>query len=152
MAFDILLGFGFLSLAKNYAKQLIYFCMILSIVVYAFAIVFLIIIGLFYPVGIIMIVIFLINILFFYFWRRRIPFAALILGTVSGLIKKYPATTAVPFVAALVHLVWNVVWIFAFVTAYTLSIPSDPNNGTNLSILVYVVFVFFLLLGWASLF
>jgi len=143
MAFDILLGFGFLSLAKNYAKQLIYFCMILSIIVYAFAIVFLIFIGLFYPVGIIMIIVFLINVVFFYFWRRRIPFAALILGTVSGLIKKYPATTAVPFVAAIVHLVWNVVWIFAFVTAYTLSIPSDPNNGTNLSILVYVVFVFF---------
>jgi len=103
----------------------------------------LILIGLFYPVGIIMIIVFLINLVFFYFWRRRIPFAALILSTVAGLIKKYPATTAVPFVAAIVHLVWNVVWIFAFVTAYTLSIPNDPNNGTDLSVLVYVVFVFF---------
>jgi len=143
MGFDILLGFGTLSLAKNYAKQLIYFCMILSIVAYTFIIIFLIAIGLFVPVGIIMIVVLLINILFFYFWRRRIPFAAVILSTVAGLIKKYPATTAVPFVAALVHLAYNVAWIFAFVTAYVLSIPDDPNNGTNLSILVYVVFVFF---------
>jgi len=81
--------------------------------------------------------------LVFFFWRARIPFAALLLSTVSGLIDKYPATVAVPFVAAICHVVWNIIWIFAFASAYTLSIPSNPNNGTDLSILVYVVFVFF---------
>jgi hypothetical protein len=143
MVFDILLGIGFLYIAKHYAKQLIYGCMILSIVVYAFLIIFVAAIGLFIPVGIILIFVFLLNCLVFFFWRKRIPFAALLLTTSSSLIKKFPATTAVPFVAALIHLAWNIAWIFAFITAYTLSIPTDPNNGTNLSILVYVVFVFF---------
>lgn len=104
----------YLTILKKFAEQLIHltlwagiaWCLILAIIGFAKGAVW---------VGIIFLFCAAINGLFFYFWRKRIPFATAMLKTVAHILDTYPAPTYYAYVSLLVQFAWVLLWMPTFV-------------------------------------
>lgn len=134
-------GFAFfwLYLMKRYARQMIYFTLIASVIFFiAMAIICFAaanIIG-----GIILLVCALFHGLIYYLWRPKIPFAAAMLTTVAGLLRKYPAPSHFAYGSLLVQIAWIILWVPTF------SLAQQYEGGTNTGLSVFLILSFF----WTS--
>ncbi|KAG0230114.1 putative choline transporter, neither null mutation nor overexpression affects choline transport [Mortierella sp. GBA43] len=69
------------------------------------------------------------------YWRARMPFAVLLLQTVTSVTRKYPGTIAVAFSGLFVQIAWSAVWIFSLVINYSVFQRASncrieyPENG-----------------------
>lgn len=86
--------------------------------------------------GIVFFLIFLLNVLYIYWIRSRIPFAAAILSIVSSFVREYPATFYYAFAAMLVHFVWMIVWSIS--AASMIYSVQNTENNEDLEGLVYI--------------
>lgn len=83
---------------------------------------------------------------FFYAWRSRIPFAKLMLKTVTGIIRQYPATFFTGLIGLVVSAVMAVWWI-AGIAGVAIWVQETKMSSTVGYILnLYLVFFFY----WSS--
>lgn len=72
----------------------------------------------------------LLNCLYVYYVRHRIPFAVALLETVVDVIKRFPAIVGVSFLAILTQALWVTVWAFSVMYALNLfDTTSDVDDG-----------------------
>jgi len=140
-----LLSFVWLQLMKTYSSQLIWFTLIFGIVSWiAFAILLFAIQST--AGGVIFLIFALLNILYVYLIRSRIPFSAVVLETVVEFIQLFPAAIYYSLASIFVQGIWIFIWIIA-VASLTSSFDQN-NDGQNTQGVAY----FFLLVSfyWTS--
>ncbi|RIA90683.1 plasma-membrane choline transporter-domain-containing protein [Glomus cerebriforme] len=152
--FGFVISLLYMLLMQRFPKPLIRITLYLSIAFYfaaaaAFALfkqyisaIFLAIFGIFYLICA-------------FTWRDRIPFAAILLETITTLTKKYYGTIIMGFVGLIVQVGWSIWWIVTLIGAkdkFCEEVP-DTKGGTSLScsqptiyVLLYLVFSFY----WTS--
>ncbi|CAG8601845.1 7370_t:CDS:2 [Paraglomus brasilianum] len=87
-------------------------------------------------------------------WRDRIPFAAIMLETVTGITKKYYGTIVMGFVGLFLQVGWSAWWVFTIIGAYRkyyseagCKTTTDANGSTSFgcdSVILYVVMLYLL--------
>jgi len=124
---------------KKYARQLIYFTLVASVV---FLVVLAIIAFASGAViyGVIVLIAAALNALIYFLWRPKIPFATAVLTQVAHLLNTYPAPSHFAYGSLVVQILWVVLWVptFALVQQF------EGAAGTVLS--VYLIFSFY----WTS--
>jgi len=140
----ILLGSGLISsavitalymmLVQKFTGKMIKGTFILSIILdFAYAAL------LFYinPIaGLIMLICAGLYVLCYFFWRKRIPFAKVMLKTVTSVTKKFPATIFVGFLGCIVAIVW-----YGFI-GLTLLAAMGSDKAQENPVIGYVMYVF----------
>jgi len=108
---------------QHFAKQLIYFTLILNLVLWAAMGVWLFAVG--HVVGgIIMLLFALLMCWFFYSWRSRIPFATQMLTTVSQLTQTFPGTTYLAYLSLPISYAYMIFWAATVTFADRLNAPA----------------------------
>jgi len=135
----VLLAILWIFLLRRMAHYVVWFTLLFTVAmsfvaailgfVYLQSVYFLIVFGL---VG-------LINLLFIYLWRKRIPFATALLTVVSEVTNIYPATIIVSFISLLIQALWIIIWVLTFVGAQQLF----TNNGNLNNVLIFILLVSF---------
>ena len=74
----------------------------------------------------------------FFAWRNRIPFAAVMLSTVSQVTTAFPAMSVAALVSLFVMLLWS--GLFSYTTIVTLS---WTEGGTAYACYVFLLFSFY---------
>jgi len=135
-AFAFVWAFFWLFLAYSLGKYLIYVSIVFTIIImiiYAGVLAF--------TSGIIwggMVFLFAIFFAYyFYRYRKRIPFTAFMIKTVTGLMKRYPATIGVAAMLLIVSIIWFAIWLVA-----ALGVSLNTDYGISLKYLIFVFFLF----------
>ena len=76
----------------------------------------------------------------FWSWRHRIPFATVMLQTVTKITKKYPATLGVSVVGLIVQLAFLVLWVVTNVGLFMLQRKQALSDGAQYALWVYTVY------------
>jgi len=92
--------------------------------------------------GIIMCIGAFLYVLCYFFWRKRIPFAKVMLKTVTAVTKKFPATIFVGFLGCLVGALWYGFIALTFIGAITY-IRTNINESAAYVAYVFLIFSFF---------
>jgi len=130
-----------LFLAYKIPRQLIYVSIIFSVLTWIGGIIWLVAINQ-WPYAVIFLIFALLNCLFFWLWRNRIPFAATLLQTVAHLIGAYPATVAMSISSLFVQVAWTAFWICVLI--FSTRYQTNPNVAYG--IMVYLIFSYY----WVS--
>ncbi|KAI1297784.1 putative choline transporter, neither null mutation nor overexpression affects choline transport [Mortierella claussenii] len=77
-----------------------------------------------------------------FFWKSRIPFASIMLQTVTGISKEYPATFALAFLGLFVQIAYSVYFMCVIAGTYDLYYDT-ATNSTPTKLKVLIVFCFF---------
>jgi Plasma-membrane choline transporter len=112
----IVLSFLYLSIVQRFAKALIWGTLILSILIWVGYAVALFAFGQVIP-ALVFLALACVWVILAFCWRRRIPFAAAMLTTISGTLREYPAPIYVAWASIPVQIVWFVVWVSTFIAA-----------------------------------
>jgi hypothetical protein len=88
----------------------------------------------------------LLHLCLFFLWRRRIPFAAAMLSTVSSVTVQYSGTVVASFLSLIPVLGWSALWAFSVIVNFSW-MQASLNNGTGsaglYAIYVYLLFSFY---------
>ncbi|KAJ5078237.1 protein pns1 [Anaeramoeba ignava] len=126
-----------IQLMKKYAKGLLKFTLLSGILFIGILAIAMFVLGSIVG-GIIFLVFFVISILVYRAWARRIPFSALLLTFVTRTLQKYPAMITIAFLfGVILQILWTIAWFYVAILTYNL------NNGYWA---IYVVFSYF----WTS--
>jgi len=139
VACSAILTFFYMILMQKFAGKMIKGTFILSIIlnfIYAVA-AFLV-----SPImGGIMILFAILYAICYFLWRSRIPFAKVMMKTVTSVTKKYSATIFVGFVGCIVAAIWYGVIIITLVASMTYL--SEKYEGAAYVVYVFLVFSFY---------
>eukprot|EP00833_Pecoramyces_ruminatium_P002069 jgi/Orpsp1_1/1176101/evm.model.c7180000056404.1 len=91
--------------------------------------------------GVVMIFFALLYVACFFFWRSRIPFAKVMLTTVTTVTKRYPATMVFGFFGCLIGTLWYGTIGFTVIAAMTYF--NDKIGGACYVIYVFLLFSFY---------
>ncbi|KAF9154801.1 putative choline transporter, neither null mutation nor overexpression affects choline transport [Linnemannia schmuckeri] len=75
-------------------------------------------------------------------WKSRIPFASVMLKTVTSVSRDYPATYAVSFLGLITQVAYSIYFLLVFAGVYDYYYNSGTSSGNNRSALFYVLVVF----------
>ncbi|KAK3842068.1 MAG: plasma-membrane choline transporter-domain-containing protein [Linnemannia gamsii] len=75
-------------------------------------------------------------------WKSRIPFASVMLRTVTSVSRDYPATYAVSFLGLIAQVAYSIYFLLVFAGTYDFYFTSGTSSGNNKSALFYVLVVF----------
>jgi len=81
-------------------------------------------------------------VLCYFFWRSRIPFAKVVLKTVTSVTKKYPATIFLGVIECIIASIWYVFVCFTLVAAIAKSVNEKNENSKTIAYVVYVFLIF----------
>eukprot|EP01116_Phalansterium_solitarium_P013734 TRINITY_DN3113_c0_g1_i2.p1 TRINITY_DN3113_c0_g1~~TRINITY_DN3113_c0_g1_i2.p1 ORF type:complete len:484 (+),score=153.58 TRINITY_DN3113_c0_g1_i2:1195-2646(+) len=104
-------AFGWLSIVRRFARQLIVASLCASVCVWGLLAVFMLARGQ-VVVGVCLLIPAGWHLLLYVWWRPRIPFAVAMLETVAQLVERFPATAYVAYGSLLVQLGWVAAWIW----------------------------------------
>jgi len=105
-------SFIYLTIVKKFARQLIVGTLIASVIFWVFlALVVMFMSSLIF--GLIFLIFGLFYAFLYFIWRSRIPFATVMLQTISTVIQDYPATIYTAYVSMLFQIVWLILWVAA---------------------------------------
>ncbi|ORX85665.1 DUF580-domain-containing protein, partial [Anaeromyces robustus] len=137
-----LVTFLYVVLMQKYAGKMIKGTLILSIV---FNIIYALISFFVSPVmGGLMLIMAIIYALCFYFWRKRIPFAKVMLKTVTTVTRKYPACMLVGLIGCFVGAIWyGFVCITFGVAILALGSQDSDMGGVTYVVYIFIIFSFF---------
>ncbi|CAO3564408.1 unnamed protein product [Mortierella alpina] len=141
IAVGAIFSVAYFFLTQAFPRMVIKVTFAISIVLY-FAVAAYYLYRRFFLVGIISMVFAVLYAMMWFWWKSRIPFATVMLQTVTSISKSYPAT----FVLALFGLFMQVVYsvYFMVVIAGTYDLYYDPvNNTTPPKLQALIVFCFF---------
>jgi hypothetical protein len=137
----IVCGVGFLLslfwmlLMHRLPVQLIYVCIVLTCLVNLALAVYLFALGQFFW-GVLMLVFAVIVVVFFFCWRDRIPFAALLLKTSVTITHQYNALLGVGVAAVLTTIVWTVFWVVSASLTLANLVPGSAAGTYGLFVLM----------------
>ncbi|ORY08236.1 DUF580-domain-containing protein [Neocallimastix californiae] len=130
-----LLTFIYMILMQKFAGKMIKGTFIISIIlnlIYAVVSFFI------NPImGIVMIFFALLYVVCYFFWRSRIPFARVMLTTVTIVTRRFPATIFVGFMGCVVAAIWYAIIMLTLVASMTYLANESPGAA-------YIVYVFLL--------
>jgi len=127
----------YMILIQRYAGKMIKVTLIISIV---FNLIYALISFLISPIlGGIMLVFAIIYCLCWWFWKDRIPFAKVMLKTVTMVTRKFPATIAVGFIGCFIGTLWYILICVTLIASMTYY---GSKNDTTSGLLSYVVYFF----------
>jgi len=136
VVFSGLLTFGYMILIQKYAGKMIKATFIMSII---FNIIYALICFLVSPIlSVIMLLFAILYAICYFLWRSRIPFAKVMLKTVTSVTKKFPATILTGFIGCFVGAIWYGIICVTFVAALC------SDTMVNLGAGMYVVLIFIL--------
>jgi len=134
-----------LELIKRNANCLIWFCLLFSVAMFFILGLVLLFFGSLWG-GLVFFILGGINLLYVYFVKGRIPFAAAILSVVSGVLQLFPASFAMAYLVVFIQAAWLIVWVIA--AGYTLGEIERNKSTQNQQGLVY--FLFLVSFFWTS--
>ncbi|PRP77509.1 hypothetical protein PROFUN_14268, partial [Planoprotostelium fungivorum] len=148
VALSLIFAGVWLQVIKTFATQIIYITLVLSSALWiAFSIYLFSIHSIFG--GIITLLAALLHIFLWFSWRSRIPFASLMLRTVSGVTQRYHGMTVISYLSLFVSIFWIVLWVLTviFLDQGLSSKVVDQNGQSHIErpTAVYVLYVFLLL-------
>ncbi|KAL1922216.1 uncharacterized protein VTP21DRAFT_9755 [Calcarisporiella thermophila] len=125
------ISFFYVLLAQRFPRFFIKFTFLLSILVYIGVTIFFFVMG--YFVGAIIFLIFsVLFIMMWFWWKSRIPFAVVMLETVTSIMRKYYGTVIIAIAGLVVAIAYNVWWILTVIGLYQwLSTTTTQPNGTQ---------------------
>lgn len=88
--------------------------------------------------GLIMLIFAVIYALCYFFWKKRIPFAKVMLKTVTSVTRKFPATIFVGFLGCFIASIWYIIIAVTIVA----SIAYFQNQNETVAYVVYVFILF----------
>jgi hypothetical protein len=89
----------------------------------------------------------LVNLLWIYVVRKRIPFAVAILETVVDVVKHHSSTILISFLSIFVQAAWNVGWLFAANGVYNaIDTGSQKESGSGKIIAAFLILSYY----WTS--
>ena len=136
----VVLSVVWLWLMRHVPKQLIYASMVAQAVLWLVMAAYMVYVGAFFGAILGMLGL-LITVVFWYWNRHRIPFAAAILSTVATVTKQFPGTIWCVAVALVLQVIWAAVWSYTSVGSF---FWAEGAVG-------YVVYIFLLLsLYWTA--
>jgi len=113
--FAVVLSIVYLALIKRFPKQMIISTLVMSVIFWLALAAYLLFSGAIWA-GIILLIIAVFNAICFWVWRARIPFAAIMLRTVCGVIQEFPATAVTGYLSLIVQFVFVFIWSIAVIT------------------------------------
>jgi len=146
--FAFILSIIYLLLMQRFPKPLIKITFVISVLLYIAAAAYYAYLKLW--VGTIIFAIFaVLYALSYYFWKSRIPFATLMLETVTAITRMHFGTIVISIAALILQVLYSVWWIITFVGAFQLfdtnnsncKTTTDPNTGQPTTSCVSAVFV-----------
>ncbi|KAI8381023.1 plasma-membrane choline transporter-domain-containing protein [Radiomyces spectabilis] len=147
--YSAIVGFGlsflYLLLANAFPRPMIISTFVGSIIVY-FAVTIYYFYRHYYTAAIIFLIFSCLYLACFWFWRSRIPFATVMLETVTSITRRYKSTLVVGFISLVVQTAFSIWFIITVIGAYeTYYTPTGSNTRMNL-VMVFLVFSFY----WTS--
>jgi len=134
-----LLTFFYVVLMQRHAGKMIKGTFIISIIL---NLIYAIISFLASPfMGLIMLIFAVLYALCYYFWRSRIPFAKVMLKTVTSVTRKFPATIFVGFVGCFIACLWY--GIIAVTIVASISYFQNQNETVAYIVYVFILFSFY---------
>jgi len=128
-------------LIQKFTEKMIYGSLILFIIVLLFYSVVLFLVS---PiVGLGSLIITLVCCFGFYFWRKRVPFAKVMLKNVTTVIKKYPTTLFIGFLGCIIGALWYAFIAFTFICTVSSSSVLDKSPFFFVAVYVFLTFDFY---------
>ncbi|KAI9005314.1 plasma-membrane choline transporter-domain-containing protein [Gaertneriomyces semiglobifer] len=80
---------------------------------------------------------------FFWSWRDRIPFAKLMLKTVTKITRQFPATLLVGFIGLVVETAFSALWLATFAGLMQHFDDKQSGSGVRYVAIVFMLFIFY---------
>ncbi|KAF5103732.1 hypothetical protein D0Z03_000068 [Geotrichum reessii] len=129
---SVVLAFIYFALARIFTKFFIYFSFIMSIIVGLATAIYYLAVG-YYSAGIVFLIFSVLQILFFWSARSRIPFATLVLQIVIDATRVVPSIYFVSFFGAIAITAFAIFFAISMVSAYVKFSPNSNNPGCDVS-------------------
>lgn len=129
---SVVLAFVYFALARIFTKFFIYFSFIMSIIVGLATAIYYLAVG-YYSAGIVFLIFSVLQILFFWSARSRIPFATLVLQIVIDATRAVPSIYLVSFFGAIAITAFAIFFAISMVSTYVKFSPNSNNPGCNVS-------------------
>ncbi|RUS13937.1 plasma-membrane choline transporter-domain-containing protein, partial [Endogone sp. FLAS-F59071] len=130
LAVCVVIGFAlsiiYLLIMQRWPRAMIMISWIFSIVLYFVAAAFYAYLGS-YIAAIIFVIFGIFYALAWFWWKSRIPFAVIMLETVTSVTRKYPGTVMVGIVGLIVQVAYSIWWVITVVGAFQLF---DSNSAS----------------------
>ncbi|CAO3640172.1 unnamed protein product [Cunninghamella blakesleeana] len=135
----------YLLLVSIIPTPMIYITFILSIIIY-FGVTIYYFTQHYYVAAIIFLIFSCLYLLCFFWWRSRIPFASVMLESVTSVMKRHPSTLVIGFITLVIEAAFSI-WFFITVVGVYQKYYSTANNNASLNLaMVFLVFSFY----WTS--
>ncbi|KAI8376125.1 plasma-membrane choline transporter-domain-containing protein [Radiomyces spectabilis] len=147
--FAAIVGFGisflYLMLANIFPKPLIYITLIGSIIVY-FGVTIYYFTQHYYSAAIVFLIFSCLYLCTFWWWRSRIPFATVMLQTITSITRRYPSTIIVGLISLIVQTAFSIWFALTVIGVYEAYYSTSSNNARLNVAMVFLVFSFY----WTS--
>ncbi|KAG0286221.1 putative choline transporter, neither null mutation nor overexpression affects choline transport, partial [Dissophora globulifera] len=141
IAVGAIFSIAYFFLTQAFPRQVIKGTFVLSIIAYLAVALYFIYRRLYLP-GIIGLIFGVLYASMWWFWKSRIPFASVMLQTVTSISREYPATFALAFLGLFLQIVYSIYFLAVIAGAYDLYY--DTQTGTTpVKLQVLIVFCFF---------
>ncbi|KAG2181360.1 hypothetical protein INT43_008943 [Umbelopsis isabellina] len=145
----VVIGFGcsvlYFLFANKFPRLLIKVTFILSILFY-FGVTFYYFAVHYYSAAIVFLIFSVIYAFMWFAWKSRIPFATIMLETVTSITSRYPSTIVVGIITLLVQTAYSIWFSLVVIGVYEAYYSSSGSNGALTGIMVFLVFSFY----WTS--
>ncbi|RUS12904.1 plasma-membrane choline transporter-domain-containing protein, partial [Endogone sp. FLAS-F59071] len=133
------ISFGYLLLSQRFPGPLIRITFALSIIFYFGVAIFYFIVG-YWSAAVIFFIFAVLYAMAWFWWKARIPFAAIMLETVTTITRAYPSTLLVALLALLLQTAYNFLFIFTFIGIYQAYYP--PGAQLDIAV-IFLIFSFY---------
>ncbi|CAO3636318.1 unnamed protein product [Cunninghamella echinulata] len=135
----------YLILVNLIPTLMIYITFILSIIIY-FGVTIYYFTQHYYSAAIVFLIFSVLYLFCFFWWRSRIPFASVMLESVTSIMKRHPSTIVIGFVTLIVETAFTIWFLITVVGTYQRFYSTSSNNSSLNLAMVFLVFSFY----WTS--
>ncbi|CEP12232.1 hypothetical protein [Parasitella parasitica] len=147
--FSAIVGFGisflYFIIANLFPKPLIIITFIGSILVY-FGVTIYYFVRHYYSAAIVFLIFSCLYVACFFWWRSRIPFATVMLQTITSITKSHPSTIIIGIITLIIQTAFSFLFMFTTIGIYQAWYSSSSNNSQLNCAMVFLVFSFY----WTS--
>ncbi|CAO3670523.1 unnamed protein product [Umbelopsis ramanniana] len=145
----IVIGFGlslfYFLLANKFPRPLIKVTFIMSIIFYFGVTFYYFAVG-YYSAAIVFLIFSCLYAFMWFAWKSRIPFATVMLETITSITSKYPSTIFVGIITLIVQTAYSIWFSLVVIGVYEAYYSSSGGNSALTGIMVFLVFSFY----WTS--
>ncbi|OAC98451.1 hypothetical protein MUCCIDRAFT_44729 [Mucor lusitanicus CBS 277.49] len=147
--FSAIVGFGisflYLIFANMFPRPLIIVTFIGSIIVY-FGVTIYYFVKHYYSAAIVFLIFSCLYVACFFWWKSRIPFATVMLQTITSITRSHPSTIIIGIISLIIQTAFSFLFMFTTIGIYQAWYSSASNNSQLNCAMVFLVFSFY----WTS--